>query len=78
MEVEVAYVRAVFLSPVLFLIVLGDVLREALKLHQASGIGWTVTSFLQHLDYAHDICLFAHIIPELSAKVESLEIVAAS
>ena len=62
----------------LFLIVLGDVLREALQLHQASGIGWTMTSFLQHLDYAADICLFAHKIPELSAMVKSREVVTAS
>ena len=37
-----------------------------------------MTSFLQHLDYADDICLFAHKIPELSAMVKSLEVVAAS
>ena len=62
----------------LFLIVLPNVLRETLKLQQASGIRWTMTSFLQHQDYADDICLFPHKIPELSAMVKSLEVVAAS
>ena len=57
------------LSPMLFLIVLGDVLREAFKLHQASGIRWSMTSFLQHLDYVNDICLFAQKFPELSVLV---------
>ena len=37
-----------------------------------------MTSFLQHLDYADDICLFADKIPELSAMLKSLEVVAAS
>ena len=45
---------------------------------KTSGIRWTTTSFLHHLDYADDICLFAHKIPELSAMVKSLEVVAAS
>ena len=76
MKFEVAYVR--LFSPVLFLIVLRDVLLEALKLHQASGIRWTMTSFLQHLDSADDICLFAHKVAELSAMVKSLEVVTLS
>ena len=37
-----------------------------------------MTSFLQHLDYADDICLFAHKIPDLSAMVKSVEVLAAS
>ena len=55
----------------------GDVLGEAFEHHQASGIKWTMTSFLQHLDQADDICLFAHNIPKLCAMVKSLEVVAA-
>ena len=73
-EVRSGYI----LPPVLFLIVLADVLREAFKLHQASGIRWTMTNFLQHLGYADLIRLFAHKIPELSAMVKSLEVVWAS
>ena len=33
---------------------------------------------MQHLYYADNICLFAHTIPELSAMVKSLEVVADS
>ena len=55
-----------------------DVLRLALKLQQAFGIRWIMTSLLQHLNYVDDICLFAHKIPELSAMIKSLEVVAAS
>ena len=58
----------------LFLIVLGDVLREARKLHQASGIIWTMISFLRHLDYADGICLFAYKIQELSAWLSLLKL----
>ena len=55
-----------------------NVLREALKLQQAFGIRWIMTSLLQHLNYVNDICFFAHKIPELSAMIKSLEVVAAS
>ena len=64
------------LSPLLFLIVLGDVLRKALKLQQASGIRRTTTSFPQHLDNANDIGIYK--ITELSAMVKSLDVVAVS
>ena len=37
-----------------------------------------MSSFLQHLDYADNICLFAHKIPEFAAMFKSLEVVAAS
>ena len=59
-EVRSGVRQGCILSAVLFLIVLGDVLREALKLHQVLGIRWTMTICLQHLDYANNICIFAH------------------
>ena len=73
-EVRSGVRQGCILSAVLFLIVLGDVLREPLKLHQASGIRWTMTRFLQHLAYADDISLSAHKIPQFPPYLSLLRL----
>ena len=56
------------LSPVLFILVIGDIIEASIAKHHSvskySGIRWKMNSFLQHLDYADDICLLSHSIPD--------------
>ena len=58
-EVHSGVHQGCILSPILFLIVLGDVIKAALLPHRNKGLRWTMNSFLQHLDYADDICLLS-------------------
>ena len=48
------------LWPILFLIVLGDVVKAALLSHRNKGLRWMMNCFLEHLHYADDICLLSH------------------
>ena len=49
------------LSAVLFLVVIGDIIQASTAKHHSeskySGIRWKMDRFLQHLDYADDMCL---------------------
>lgn len=58
------------LSPLLFLTVLDDVLKEALP--NTQGIWWTPTRKLSHLDYADDICLLSNSHSEMQAMLAQL------
>ena len=46
--------------------------------HRNKGLRWTMNSFLQHLDYADDICLLSHKMSDLQDMICSLEKEAAS
>ena len=52
------------LSPMLFLVVIGDIIQAYIAKHHSvckySGIRRKMDSFLQHLDYADDVCLLLH------------------
>ena len=65
------------LSPVLFLVVIGDIINSAIWKHNAnfnsSGIRWTISTFLQHLDYADDICLLSHSVLHVAEMLYSIE-----
>lgn len=61
------------LSPLLFLLVIGDILRVAFN-DTRGGIMWTMNSFLKHLDYADDVCLLSHRIMDLAQLAHSLEL----
>ena len=70
------------LSPVLFLLVIGDIIQASIAKHHSvskySGIRWKMDSFLQHLDYADDICLLSHSVLDVANMLYSLENEAAS
>ena len=75
-EVHSGVRQGFILSPILFLIVLGDVIKAGLLSHRNKGLSWTMNSFLQHLDYG--ICLLSHKMSDLQDMVCSLEKEAAS
>ena len=66
----------------LFLVVIGDIIQASIAKHQSvpkySGIRWKMDSFLQHLDYADDICLLSHSVLDAANMLYSLESEAAS
>ena len=47
----------------LFLVVIGDIIQASIAKHHSVskyyGIRWKMDSFLQHLDYADDICMLS-------------------
>ncbi|CAH2103131.1 unnamed protein product [Euphydryas editha] len=47
------------LSPLLFLIVLDDIMHKA-NVGKRQGIEWGLTNELDELDYADDLCLLSH------------------
>jgi hypothetical protein len=60
------------LSPLLFLLVISDVLRKALA-NSNRGIRWTLFDRLNHLDYADDITFLSHQIMDISEMVHNME-----
>lgn len=58
------------LSPLLFNIVLDNVLSNAIP--RNTGITWGLDGMLDDLDYADDICLFSHKSSHMSAKLQTL------
>ena len=65
------------LSPVLFLVVIGDIIQASIANHHSvskySGIRWKMYSFLQHLHSADDICLMPHSVLHAANMLYSLE-----
>lgn len=55
------------LSPLLFILILDWVMRKANT--NARGIRWTLTRYLEELDFADDICLLAHKRSDMEAKL---------
>ena len=77
-EVHSGVPQGCILSPLLFLLVVGDVVNAALLSHRNNGLRWTMNRFLQHLVYADDICLLSHKISYIQDMIRSLEKRAAS
>ena len=59
------------LSPLLFLLVIDNVLRNALNSGRR-GIQWTLNSHLEDLDYADDICLLSTKRSDMQSKLDDL------
>ena len=75
-------VRQGCILSVLFLVVIGDIIQATIaqqhSLYKYSGLTWKMDSFLQHLDYANDICLLSHSVLDAANMLYSLENEAAS
>ena len=58
-EVKCGVRQSCILSSVLFLVVIGDIINSAILKYNTnfnnSGKRWTMSSFLQHLDYVDDM-----------------------
>jgi endonuclease/exonuclease/phosphatase family metal-dependent hydrolase len=59
------------LSPLLFLVVLDEVMHNALD-GAKRGILWNLTDTLEDLDFADDIALLSHKFSDMQSKVDSL------
>lgn len=59
------------LSPLLFLVVIDNVMHETTKKHKR-GLQWNLTDTLEDLEYADDVCLFAQSIKNMQEKVNDL------
>ena len=68
------------LSPVLFLVVNGDIIQASIVKHHSVSkySGWKMYRFLQHLDHVDDICLLSHSVLDAANMLYSLENEAAS
>lgn len=63
------------LSPLLFLLVLDDVMKNALSVSGAKGLKWNIFGErLEDLDFADDIALLAHRHSEMQEKLDNLVI----
>ena len=60
-------------SALVVLLVVGDVINATLLSHRNKGLSWTMNSFLQHLDYADDICLLSHKVSDRQDMIRSLQ-----
>jgi hypothetical protein len=59
-EVKQGVRQGCILSPILFLVVIDDILTAAVGDNEAKGIQWRLAEKLSHLDYADDVCLLAN------------------
>lgn len=60
------------LSPLLFLISIDTVMRATNT--QPRGIQWGLTTRLEDLDYADDLCLLSHTLTDLQTKLRALDL----
>ena len=65
------------LSPVLFLLVIGDIIQASIAKHHSvskyAGIRCKMDSFLQHLDYVDNICLLSPSVLDAANMLFALE-----
>ena len=59
------------LSPMIFLIVVDWIMRESTK-DNNTGIRWTLTSYLEDLDFADDLCLMSQKQQHMQQKTDRL------
>ena len=73
-EVHSGVSQSCILSPFLFILVVDDVINAALLSHRNKELRQTMNRFLQHLDYADDICLLSHKISDIQDMIRSLQV----
>ena len=74
-EIKSGVRQGCILSPVLFLLVIHDVLEAALDPLATCGLRWRMSSQvsnLKHIDYADDICILAEKISDVSKMSNAL------
>nr|XP_032513083.1 uncharacterized protein LOC116767039 [Danaus plexippus plexippus] len=59
------------LSPILFLVVLDGIMQKVTK-SKRRGIEWGLSSTLEDLDYADDLCLLSHTHANMQTKLDDL------
>ena len=72
-EVREGVRQGCILSPVLFLLVIDDIMVSTVGTNEQFGIQWNLFHRLSHLDYADDICLLAHKDSDLLGITEALK-----
>ncbi|KAL9955256.1 hypothetical protein ACROYT_G036552 [Oculina patagonica] len=65
------------LSPFLFVLGIDWIMKQVTS-NRRRGIGWTLTSILEDLDYADDIVLLSHRYQDMQAKTNTLATTAGS
>ena len=70
-EVKTGVRQGCLLSPLIFLVVLDWVAKNAYE-GKRLGLQWTFTQRLEHLDYADDLCLLTHRLVDMKKKGERL------
>ena len=71
-EVKTGVRQGCLLSPLLFLVVLDWVSKNAYE-GKRLGLQWTLTQRLEDLDYADDLCLLTHRLVDMKEKGERLQ-----
>ena len=71
-EVKTGVRQGCLLSPLLFLVVLDWVSKNAYE-GTRLGLQWTLTQRLEDLDYADDLCLLTHRLVDMKEKGERLQ-----
>lgn len=72
-EVRQGVRQGCILSPILFLVVIDDVLTTTVGTDERYGIQWRPFNRLSHLDYADDVCFLAHTNSGLKHMCQALQ-----
>ena len=70
-KVETGVRQGCLLSPIIFLLVVDWIMRRSTE-KKKTGIQWTLTSQLEDLDFADDVCLLSHRHQDAQQKLTTL------